>query len=159
MRQHAPKTLIVLTSDNGAATQHRFEHAGSNGPLRCGKGTAFEGGVRTMGVFWMPGVIEAGTMAMQPLSTLDLFPTLLSMAGMGSGSSGSDDGVVLDGRDISSLLRSISSSSDEPPLPESPLVWYAGDKVLAVRTGVWKVHFGLQGWGKSWERGVARNAT
>lgn len=44
VRAHAPNSLLVLSSDNGAATQHRFEHAGSNGPFRCGKGTAFEVG-------------------------------------------------------------------------------------------------------------------
>jgi hypothetical protein len=91
-------------------------------------------------------------MAMQPLSTLDIFPTLLSIAGTPLPTATSGDVTMealaleappppptLDGRDISALLRTISATEDELMLPEKPLVWYGGDKVLAVRVGAYKV--------------------
>lgn len=56
----ANRTLVIFTSDNGAALVSRQE-AGNNGPLLCGKQTTFEGGFRVPGIAWWPGKIKAGT--------------------------------------------------------------------------------------------------
>ena len=53
------QTLVVFTSDNGPWLP--FEtHGGSAGPLREGKGTTWEGGVRTPAIFWWPGTVAPG---------------------------------------------------------------------------------------------------
>ena len=54
------RTLVVFTSDNGPWLP--FEtHGGSAGPLRDGKGTTWEGGVRTPAIFWWPGTVRPAT--------------------------------------------------------------------------------------------------
>ena len=66
-------TLVVFTSDNGPWTS--FEtHGGSAGPLRHGKGTTFEGGMRVPGIFWWPGTIAPGV-TREIGSGMDLFTT------------------------------------------------------------------------------------
>ena len=52
-------TLVVFSSDNGAATYAK-EKAGLNSPFLCGKETTFEGGMREPTLAWWPGVIKAG---------------------------------------------------------------------------------------------------
>ena len=52
-------TLVVFSSDNGAATYAK-ENGGMNGPFLCGKQTTFEGGMREPTLAWWPGVINAG---------------------------------------------------------------------------------------------------
>ena len=52
-------TLVVFSSDNGAATYAK-ENGGDNGPFLCGKQTTFEGGMREPTLAWWPGVIKAG---------------------------------------------------------------------------------------------------
>ena len=52
-------TLVVFSSDNGAATYAK-EKAGLNIPFLCGKETTFEGGMREPTLAWWPGVIKAG---------------------------------------------------------------------------------------------------
>ena len=52
-------TLVVFSSDNGAATYAK-ENGGVNGPFLCGKQTTFEGGMREPTLAWWPGVIKAG---------------------------------------------------------------------------------------------------
>jgi arylsulfatase A len=67
------QTLVVFTSDNGPWLP--FEtHGGSAGPLRQGKGTTWEGGVRTPAIFWGPGIVQPGTVT-DVGSELDLLKT------------------------------------------------------------------------------------
>jgi arylsulfatase A-like enzyme len=70
-------TLVVFFSDNGASARE----GGSNGPFRAGKGTVFEGGIRTPCLMRWPSHLKAGTVSLQPLSVQDLFPTLVGAAG------------------------------------------------------------------------------
>src|SRR6185436_21174029 len=56
-------------------------HAGSNGPLRGGKGTTFEGGVRMPMIAWWPGTVASGRRVTTPVSQMDLFPTCAKLAG------------------------------------------------------------------------------
>ncbi len=62
---------MIFSSDNGPWLSYG-DHAGSAGPLREGKGTTFEGGVRVPTVMWWPGTIPAGTVCREPAMTIDL---------------------------------------------------------------------------------------
>lgn len=83
----ADKTLLVFTSDNGGVGGYQREgikQAGDitdNAPLRGGKGMLYEGGVRVPYVFRWPGRIPAGATCDTPITSVDLFPTLLEVAG------------------------------------------------------------------------------
>jgi arylsulfatase len=76
----AQKTWIIFASDNGPWLSYG-NHAGSVGPLREGKGTAWDGGTRTPCIMRWPGRIPAGTASAAPLMTIDLFPTIAKLIG------------------------------------------------------------------------------
>lgn len=73
-------TLVIFTSDNGPWLSYG-NHAGSAGPLREGKGTSWEGGVREPCIMRWPDHIPAGTTCDDMLMTIDLFPTLAKLVG------------------------------------------------------------------------------
>lgn len=122
------RTLVVFTSDNGPWLPFRT-HGGSAGLLRGGKGSTWEGGMREPTVFWWPGRVAPGVI-MEMGSTLDLFPTLVSLAG---GEVPADR--EYDGYDLSPvLLRGDSSPRDE-------MIYYWGETIYAARRGAYKAHF------------------
>ena len=61
----ADNTLVIFTSDNGPWLSYGT-HAGSSGPFREGKGTAWEGGTRVPCIMRLPGKIPAGTRVVVP---------------------------------------------------------------------------------------------
>lgn len=124
----AGRTLVVFTSDNGPWLTQK-EHGGSAGPLRDGKGSTFEGGMRVPGIFWGPGRVAPGTVG-EIGSTLDLFPTFVRLAG---GEIPSDRPI--DGVDLSPVLF------DRGPSPRRTMFFYRGTELYAVRKGPWKAHF------------------
>ena len=73
-------TLIIFTSDNGGLTQRYGKHDNftENLPLRRGKGSAYEGGVRVPTIIKWPGVIKPGGVCDEPVVGIDFYPTLLS---------------------------------------------------------------------------------
>ena len=73
-------TLVVFTSDNGPWLSYG-NHAGSSGPLREGKGTAWEGGTRVPCLMRWPGKLPAGTSSAEMLMTIDLLPTFAQLIG------------------------------------------------------------------------------
>ena len=99
-------TLVVYTSDNGPWLQYGID-AGSAGPLRLGKGTTWEGGMRVPGIFWMPGSIPAGQVSSAVAANMDILPTFAGLAGAEL-----PDDRVLDGQDLWPLL---SGATDESP--------------------------------------------
>ncbi len=127
----AEKTLVVFTSDNGPWLIEGAQ-GGSAGPLREGKGSTWEGGMRVPGIFWLPGRIRP-TVTSTPASSLDIFPTALALAGAPV-----PEGVALDGVD---LLPHLASGE---PLPERPYFFYRGTDLFACRLGDWKAHFHTQ---------------
>ncbi len=70
-------TLVIFTSDNGPNTGK----GGSAGPLKGGKGSTLEGGVRVPFVARWPGNIPAGTESDEAITGMDLLPTLTKLAG------------------------------------------------------------------------------
>jgi len=102
----AGETLVFVLSDNGAAPQY----GGSNEPLRNGKQTTFEGGIRVPGAVRWPGELDPGTTVTAPVSYTDVFTTILSAAGNGEYTP--PDGRPLDGRDVLGVLRGTASPPD-----------------------------------------------
>lgn len=91
-------TLVIFSSDNGPWLAQK-ENAGSAKPLRDGKFSNFEGGVRVPAIMCWKGRIPANTISDQLVSSLDLFPTISKLAG---GKLPAD--IVYDGMDISNFL-------------------------------------------------------
>lgn len=93
-------TLVVFTSDNGGLTQRYGKHDDftENIPLRRGKGSSFEGGVRVPGIAWWPGVVPAAKICDTPIISMDFYPTFLSAVGASSNE-------LLDGMDLIPLFK------------------------------------------------------
>jgi arylsulfatase A-like enzyme len=102
----AADTLVVFFSDNGAPTAF----AGANAPLRDGKFSVYEGGVRVPAAARWPGHIPSGSKASTPLLNIDLMPTFLSLCG----STQKPKTGSFDGEDISDVLLSGSSGKAKP---------------------------------------------
>lgn len=115
-------TLIVFTSDNGPW----FE--GSSGIYRNRKGSSWEGGQRVPFIASWPGTIPAGTVSNEPAMNIDLFPTLVELAG---GQLPSDREI--DGKNMMPLL----TGSDESP--HEALFLFNNDRIVGVRSGKWKL--------------------
>lgn len=135
----ADRTLVVFTSDNGGLTQRYGKHDGftENLPLRRGKGSAYEGGVRVPTIVQQPGVTKPGTVCEEPISTIDWYPTLLELTdSKGDGTHNeSVDGVSLAG-----LFRDPSSSLDRNLYWHYPHYHAGGDgPYSAVRSGDWRL--------------------
>ncbi len=133
-------TVVIFTSDNGGEIGGANKRGAQTDclPLRLGKGSAYEGGVRVPAVIKWPGVTQAGRVTEVPTITIDYFPTLLEMAGHAPGPAD-----VLDGISIVPLLRGAES------LPRDELYWHfphyhspIDSPYSAMRSGDWKlVHF------------------
>ncbi len=123
-------TLVIFTSDNGPWLSYG-NHAGSAGPLREGKGTSWEGGVREPFVARWPGKIPAGTVSSELAATIDLLPTIAKLAGAELPQR------KIDGKDIWPLV----SGEKDAKTPHDAYYFYWGRELQAVRSGKWKLHF------------------
>lgn len=104
----ADNTVIVFTSDNGGRVPTT-----SNAPLRAGKGSSYEGGVRVPLIVLWPGVTSPGSESTTPVITTDIFPTLIEILGLRR-----DDEPPLDGVSLVPLLEQTA------PLAERSLYWH-----------------------------------
>jgi arylsulfatase A-like enzyme len=120
-------TLVVFTSDNGPWLVKK-EHGGSAGPLRQGKGTTFEGGIREPAIFRWTGQIPAGKTTDEPAITLDLFPTFLQLAGRQIPAD-----RPLDGKDISQVLTGTGHRADHR------FFFFLQAELQAFRSDAWKL--------------------
>lgn len=91
------RTIIIFTSDNGGRIT---QGTTNNAPLRYGKASAYEGGVRVPLIVYWPGVTKPGSVSDAPVITMDLFPSLVEMTGVPIG-----PGRPVDGVSIVPLLR------------------------------------------------------
>lgn len=117
----AEKTLVVFTSDNGAAV-------GSSLPLRAKKGSVYDGGIREPTVMWWPGTVPAGSVCDEVAATIDLLPTFAKLCG------GSLPDRRIDGHDISPLL--LRKRGARSPHESYVLLHGPG----TVRSGPWKFY-------------------
>lgn len=140
-------TLVIFTSDNGAVTprtdknyKDRFFRPdgthGSNAPLRGGKQVTFEGGVRVPGIFYWPGVVQAGKTETTPAIITDVFPTFLDYLGIPL-----PKDRVIDGRTLRLLLEGTGSRDPSD-------FFFGGHRaVTGMRSGKWKLQLPEQpGW-------------
>ena len=123
-------TYVVFTSDNGPWLLYR-EHAGSAKPLRNGKATTFEGGMRVMTVFTGPE-IRPGITKELGMQT-DLFVTFAKLAGFDTPKTATDS------FDLSQTLRLNRSS------PREFVPYYIGSELRAFRYKDHKIHFVTKG--------------
>ncbi len=122
-------TFIMYTSDNGPWLNFG-NHAGSAGPFREGKGSSWEGGVRVPCIIKWPGVVTPGSECQKMAATMDVLPTLASIA------SAPLPMKRIDGVDILPLLRGEDNAN-----PRESMIYYYGKQLQCVRMGRWKLHF------------------
>ena len=120
-------TLLIFTSDNGPWLSYKA-HGGSAGPLRAGKGTTFEGGQRVPTIMWGPGIVKKGVVQDMG-STLDILPTIASIAGIPL-----PRNRKLDGFNLEKTIRNLEYS------PRDEFYYWAFGQLHAVRSGPWKLH-------------------
>ena len=113
-------TIVVFFSDNGGSG------GADNAPLRGHKGRLFEGGIRVCCTIRYPRRIPAGTVNREFLTSLEIFPTLLNLAGVTI-----PEGIVLDGFDMLPML------AEGKPSPRQEMFWKRRGKEAA-RVGHWK---------------------
>ena len=123
-------TLVIFTSDNGPWLSYG-PHAGSAGPLREGKGTTWDGGVRVPCVMRWPGKIPANTVCNELAATIDVLPTLAKLSGS------ERPALKIDGLDVSPLLTGDATVKT----PHADYWFYWGGELQAIRSGRWKLHF------------------
>lgn len=128
----AENTLVIYTSDNGPWLS-KNHHGGSALPLRAGKGTTYEGGMRVPCVMRWPGKIQAGTTCRQVASTIDLLPTIASLIGA------TPPQEEIDGLDITTLLQDPKAAS---PHDKVGFFYYRNNTPEAIRMGKWKLRLG-----------------
>ncbi|SFI38636.1 sulfatase family protein [Planctomicrobium piriforme] len=124
------KTLVVYTSDNGPWLSYG-NHAGSAGPLREGKGTSWEGGVREPCIVRWPGRVPAGAVCEEVAATIDLLPTIAGLIGAPLPEH------PIDGKDIWPLLSDVADAKS----PHEYYLFYYDERLEAIRSGDWKLHF------------------
>lgn len=125
-------TLVIFTSDNGPIDLFGA-YGGSAGPLRGGKGTTWEGGVRVPGIFWGPGLVKRGVEHGLG-SQLDLFSTIADIAHGPVSST-----RALDGQ---SLRRTLSAGESSP---RNSVPYFRDGSIYALRVGDIKAHWVTEG--------------
>jgi arylsulfatase A len=128
----ADDTVIFFTSDNGGLVLNNIT---SNLPLRAGKGSPYEGGVRVPLIVKWPGVTQAGSRCDVPVISADFLPTMLEMAGLPG-----PVGHAVDGASLVPLLRQAGG------LNRTALYWHyphyhpgGATPYSAVREGDWRL--------------------
>lgn len=122
------RTVIIFTSDNGGLLGPT-----NNSPLRSGKGYAYEGGIRVPWIVKWPGVTKPGSLSSVPISSVDIFPTIVNAAQISL-----RQGHIVDGLDLKPALTGGGLDRDQlfwhfphyrhPPGPYS-----------IIREGDWKL--------------------
>ena len=119
-------TMVVFLSDNGPAICF---FGGSAGPLNAGKYSTMEGGFRVPAIIRWKGKYPKGT-SNSLLSSMDLFPTILTLAGADI-----PKDRVIDGKDLSSFFENGGGDT-----PHELMYYYNGANLQAIRKGKWKLH-------------------
>ncbi len=118
-------TLVIFFADNGGSPLT----GACNRPLRGSKYVMFEGGLRVPMMMRFPGKFKAGTKCDEVISTLDVLPTCLSVAGITP-----PKDAIFDGHNVLDVVAGKAKS----PWTDKPMFWkFGGDK--AVRLGEWKL--------------------
>lgn len=124
-------TIVIFTSDNGPWLSYGI-HGGSAKPLREGKGTSWEGGVRVPCIMRWPGHFPAGTTCSELVTSIDIFPTLANII-----SAKISPKRKIDGLDVLPIL----TGEKDAKTPHKYYLYYWINELHAVRSGPWKLHF------------------
>ena len=125
------RTLVIFTSDNGGLLGPT-----NNGPLRSGKGYAYEGGIRVPLIVRWPGAVAAGSRSTEPVSSVDLLPTIAQAVGVEL-----PQGRPVDGVSLAGLLKSEGRQS----LSRDAIYWHfphyrhRPGPYSIIRAGDWKL--------------------
>ena len=135
-------TVVIFTSDNGGLYRMYLgvgDRVTDNGPLRGEKGTIYEGGIRVPCIIKAPGIAKAGVVCDEPTISVDFWPTMAQLAGVGP----DDRTQRIDGMSLVPLL-----SDPEGTLDREAIFWHYPhyhhmDPTAAVRAREWKLirHF------------------
>jgi len=126
------ETCVVFTSDNGPWLS-KGKNGGCALPLRGGKFTVYEGGMREPCIMRWPGRIPAGTECSEIAASIDLLPTFAKLAGAKVPTD-----RVIDGENIWPLMSGAAGAKT----PHEAYFYLRGNAVGAVRSGDWKLHVG-----------------
>ncbi len=140
-------TIVIFTSDNGGLSAHGRggqPHV-HNAPLRSGKGSAYEGGIRVPLIIAGTPLSTPGTRSDTPVISMDIFPTVLELAGIDLAES---NHPPIDGISLAPHLVG-NSNTNEDQLANRPLVWHMPhqwgapgpgiEPFTSVRRGAWKL--------------------
>ncbi len=134
----ADNTIVILTSDNGGfINNYDGQTVTSNAPLRSGKGSLYEGGVRVPLIIHWPGVTKPQSISEQAVITADLYPTILEMTGL---TGDSDHNRDVEGISLTPTLQNPDSS-----LRRTTLYWHyphyyqTTSPVSSIRQRQWKL--------------------
>jgi arylsulfatase A-like enzyme len=158
----ADNTILIFNSDNGGNVHSNIEGspkdkgvqedsqrgamlkdwkkwAGNqpptnNAPLRAGKGTLYEGGVRVPLMWSWPGVVPSGTISSEVVGAIDLYPTLLELVGLPR-----PEKQVMDGVSYASVLKSSGKLNRAAYFNYFPHGGPAKPPGVTVRAGDWKL--------------------
>jgi arylsulfatase A-like enzyme len=135
------RTFLLFSSDNGGVWQFSKQW-----PLRAGKGSYYEGGIRVPLVVRWPKMVQPGSRCDTPVSGIDFFPTLLQVAGVAKPA-----GKLLDGVSLTPLLMNSNVWEERPLFWHFPVYLQGGNQETrdvrfrtrpgsVVRLGDWKLH-------------------
>lgn len=126
-------TVLVFYSDNGGYGGYRsmgLERNGvtDNAPLKGGKGSFYEGGIRVPLIVRWPGVVRPGTTSDEPVIGIDFYPTLLQAVGVDP-----PEGYPLSGASFLPVLKDAGAS-----LERKNLYWHFPGYLQAYGPGLWR---------------------
>lgn len=137
----ADRTIIIFLSDNGGNIHSKIQQDGniaptSNAPLRGGKASVYEGGIRIPAIVVWPGITQPGSISNAMIQTSDFYPTLLN----GLGISLPED-HQLDGVDIRPALKGkqLNRKAIYTYFPSGPPVHDWLPPSISIHTGDWKL--------------------
>jgi arylsulfatase A-like enzyme len=129
------RTVVVFHANTGGAVKRKYSigdgdttaNVANNGPYRDGHGGLHEGGVRAVALVWRPGQVPAGAMT-ELIHAVDLYPTLLSVAGALT-----EQTKPVDGLDMWPTI------AQGKPSPRQELLLNVEEFRGALRVGDWKL--------------------
>ena len=124
------RTLVIFASDNGPWLSYSG-HSGEALPLREGKGTSWEGGIRVPCIMRWPGQLPAGRVQAEPAMTIDVLPTIAWLTGAEL------PRRPIDGLDIWQLMQGAERAKSPH---EAYYIYYNRNELQAVIMGDWKLY-------------------